>query len=1685
MSEGRNVGTCEEYVKATQDYSYQRDDRTLHMYKGEIFMLLRRSTPDWWQVIRQCETHAFYAPAQFLQVTVVPHDQMKQYIQQARQHQKQQQQQQSQQFKKDKGQLYFQQQQQGYVQKAGGEEIVVGRRPQVLPYHMGDSVGELASPGPQVPSQVYLTKIEPTLVHTERKEVCPGRHHGFSSFKSDVSKGFPSHSTSSELPVSTGNLQSHESSSSHTSKSSLNDGSAESLKHFHFRKQVMKASSHDELTKGERSQSSLDVSQPKAASSEELDARYATRDFLFKSNQLSHRHRSNSVDFRLFHKELSFTEMKQGSLDKGRKPRISKDPGNRRRSWAVEEIRGCENFRPSLRRGEAVDAAIVLDVPPKLPPKQKKHRMDAFKSSSENLSKLEGPIDLKLQEVKMYKNMQPQATSSLPLTKDVERGHSRHASDPLMLAQDDKKTIGRDWNNQGNSRDHPIALPRKMLPPQVSPLDVRKAAKDTQAGVRIDSLTFGEVSKDANGNQVKKSSSHSSLNTGIATSIEGGFLRRGGSMSQSSYKHKPYPEVLDKSTGTHDIIKKPESNSDILRKPDGTPDSQRKATSTTLPSQSIPEPNKKGQSSTSKSSGGFKEKFSSFKQKGGRKDTERKDEEKENDICKIPPRETPTPDSSRGGKLMPTPPSPQTPPQRIVLEDWGEYVDEATGRPYYYNSRTREKRWKPPRKGIHSISIPEVPTFDKGDEGVGSISRGAPRSPAPDYPTSPTFGSQQPFSYSHLSESSPHPLSYSRSATAIPTCSPTPHPAASSHSLPGTGSSQSKRITPPRHPLIPPAVPPSSAKPSLPVTPTTPEISEAIPSESSALLDVLYNVPVPPGWEKRYDAFLQQVYFFNKHTHERNTMDIAKELQLEANVFHDQYTKEGVAKRISVPSFCEPESPQAERLRHISSDQVTSGGRQVLNQTLSGDTPELEHEISGVKASQGRKIPPQKPPRKTTKTLKPSVSLLTIESQRHPSTGGQTIPLLSHPNTPSILDAGSRVSSFAPRSSFHQRGHTRSKSETVKIQPLDLEEASLDSHLAKTLKETMVITTGTISPKSPCSLSPKSPRSPGPVSPVLPNSNSPTRDTHGNVSILAKSLRLQVPGGPRDNDTWKNKKSVKDANLLTRPTITEDSTEAVSAPPEVLARQTQLFKELNFQLKPETSTRQTSTNHGSTMEQTDNRKILGNVRKSTFISQDEVGSILEDKSLASIPRLIRPADLGDLSDPVSPLFKRFLDWDDPGSSDSTPSWTFTSPDRKWQDIDKTVLEETDDPDSRCDSLNRPTSPPENVRISRLAECLSELKEYTEKEGFVQRTFLMREGKKVRKNWTSSYVRFINREFDSGATGILYFSKSRDDEKKPDFFEMYPRCQLEYASDRKTSRTLVLGLRNARDTEVLMQFEDKEIVHEWQRFLEMQEGIDYTPPEKEEKKGKRGSDKLKRAASVEQLSPDSKGITDKLRNFIKRRPPKETLEKKGIYRESVFGSTLAELHQQDKTAIPIFVLQCINHIEKSDENLQTDGLYRISGNAAQIQKIRFEVAQRNYTILSQEKEIHNLSGSLKLFFRELKEPLIPYDIYNDFIQATGSEFRRKNQQVEKLNKAVNKLPSENYDTLRVLLQHLLRVNEFEAENRMSLSNLAIVFGPCLLWPRETNSHDLMTDVMLHNRVIEGLLSDYAKIFTSRR
>ena len=62
-----------------------------------------------------------------------------------------------------------------------------------------------------------------------------------------------------------------------------------------------------------------------------------------------------------------------------------------------------------------------------------------------------------------------------------------------------------------------------------------------------------------------------------------------------------------------------------------------------------------------------------------------------------------------------------------------------------------------------------------------------------------------------------------------------------------------------------------------------------------------------------------------------------------------------------------------------------------------------------------------------------------------------------------------------------------------------------------------------------------------------------------------------------------------------------------------------------------------------------------------------------------------------------------------------------------------------------------------------------------------------------------------------------------------------------------------------------------------------------------------------------------------------------------------------------------------------EYLSTDGVYRQSGNLSVVQRLRLQIDQGNLAVLDSVDDVHVLTGALKLFFRELQEPLIPWEV----------------------------------------------------------------------------------------------------------
>ena len=150
--------------------------------------------------------------------------------------------------------------------------------------------------------------------------------------------------------------------------------------------------------------------------------------------------------------------------------------------------------------------------------------------------------------------------------------------------------------------------------------------------------------------------------------------------------------------------------------------------------------------------------------------------------------------------------------------------------------------------------------------------------------------------------------------------------------------------------------------------------------------------------------------------------------------------------------------------------------------------------------------------------------------------------------------------------------------------------------------------------------------------------------------------------------------------------------------------------------------------------------------------------------------------------------------------------------------------------------------------------------------------------------------------------------------------------------------------------------------------------------------------LTAASSTSTASPVERQIKlrDKLRKFFVRRPTMESLKRKGIWKdEPVFGCHLQNLCAGDDTLVPKFVQRVVQLIESKPDNMKADGIYRASGNLSQVQKIRCQVDQNNWKVLEEEEDVHVLTGCLKLFFRELKEPLIPFATFEKALEITNS------------------------------------------------------------------------------------------------
>nr|XP_023956783.1 rho GTPase-activating protein 12 isoform X6 [Chrysemys picta bellii] len=298
----------------------------------------------------------------------------------------------------------------------------------------------------------------------------------------------------------------------------------------------------------------------------------------------------------------------------------------------------------------------------------------------------------------------------------------------------------------------------------------------------------------------------------------------------------------------------------------------------------------------------------------------------------------------------------------------------------------------------------------------------------------------------------------------------------------------------------------------------------------------------------------------------------------------------------------------------------------------------------------------------------------------------------------------------------------------------------------------------------------------------------------------------------------------------------------------------------------------------------------------------------------------------------------------------------------------------------------------------------------EKYGLLNVTKITENGKKVRKNWMSSWAvlqgssllftktqgtgtswsfcqwglipELLLSLFSSwknalsGRPAVTYvncdpvsaITKFGVNQSKPEFTVDLRGAVIDWASKDKSSKKNVIELKTRQGTELLIQSDNDVLINEWFKVLsytisnqavESDEAFEDDVPdspgvEKQDKeKDHKDSKKLrsmKISSSID--SSEQKKTKTKLKKFLTRRPTLQAVREKGYIKDQVFGSSLTSLCQRENSSVPKFVKLCIEHVE--EYGLDVDGLYRVSGNLAVIQKLRFAVNHGKFhspTVLS--------------------------------------------------------------------------------------------------------------------------------------
>ncbi|XP_055509617.1 rho GTPase-activating protein 44-like isoform X6 [Leucoraja erinacea] len=176
----------------------------------------------------------------------------------------------------------------------------------------------------------------------------------------------------------------------------------------------------------------------------------------------------------------------------------------------------------------------------------------------------------------------------------------------------------------------------------------------------------------------------------------------------------------------------------------------------------------------------------------------------------------------------------------------------------------------------------------------------------------------------------------------------------------------------------------------------------------------------------------------------------------------------------------------------------------------------------------------------------------------------------------------------------------------------------------------------------------------------------------------------------------------------------------------------------------------------------------------------------------------------------------------------------------------------------------------------------------------------------------------------------------------------------------------------------------------------------------------------------------------------------------------FGKPLEEHLAISGREIAFAVEACVTMLLEC--GMQEEGLFRVAASASKLKKLKASLDCGVLDVQEYSVDPHAVAGALKSYLRELPEPLMTFELYDEWIQA--SNIQDQDKRLQALWNACEKLPKTNYNNFRYLVKFLAKLTEYQDANKMTPGNMAIVLGPNLLWTaNEGSMTEMMTTVSI--------------------